>query len=94
MSRTHRRLARYIDGEGNEAQRYRELVIDNLDAHTQRLTLVLRDQAFNHYSPDEREYIVLPLAGSVPTVLPVNNENASLAGHAPVVVEFPEALQL
>lgn len=68
MSRTHRRLARYIDGEGNEAQRYRELVIDNLDAHTQRLTLVLRDLAFNHYSPEEREYIVLPLAASVPTV--------------------------
>ncbi|MDO3379333.1 toxin VasX [Geoalkalibacter halelectricus] len=68
MSRVHRRLARYIDGEGKDAQRYRELVIDNLDAATQRLTLVMRDLAFNNYSPEEREFIVLPLAASVPTV--------------------------
>ncbi|MDO3376531.1 toxin VasX [Geoalkalibacter halelectricus] len=68
MSRVHRRLARYIDGEGSDAQRYRELVIDNLDAATQRLTLVMRDLAFRNYSPEEREFIVLPLAASVPTV--------------------------
>ncbi len=68
MSRQHRRLARYIDGEGDEAQRYRELVIDTLDEATQRLTLVMRDLAFNNSSPEEREYIVLPLAASVPTV--------------------------
>jgi hypothetical protein len=68
MSRQHRRLARYIDGEGDEAQRYRELVIDTLDEATQRLTLVMRDLAFNTSSPEEREYIVLPLAASVPTV--------------------------
>ncbi|WP_429884328.1 PAAR-like domain-containing protein [Geoalkalibacter halelectricus] len=66
--REHRRLARYIDGEGHAAQRYRELVIDNLDRDTQRLTLVMRDLAFRNYSPEEREFIVLPLAASVPTV--------------------------
>ncbi|KIH76538.1 hypothetical protein SAMN05660860_01657 [Geoalkalibacter ferrihydriticus] len=68
MSRQHRRLARYIDGEGDAAQRYRELVIDDLNPGTQKLSLVMRDLAFSNYSPEDREFIVLPLASAAPTV--------------------------
>lgn len=68
MSRQHRHLARYLDGEGHEAQRYRELVIDDLNPGTQKLSLVMGDLAFSNSSSEEREFIVLPLAAAAPTV--------------------------
>jgi uncharacterized Zn-binding protein involved in type VI secretion len=59
------RIFQYIDGEG--AERYRELLISNLEAGTQHLSLLLNDKEFDSTDEEDKEYIVIPL-GQTKTV--------------------------
>jgi hypothetical protein len=59
------RIFQYIDGEG--AERYRELLSNNLEAGTQHLSLLFNDNEFDPTEDEDREYIVIPL-GQTKTV--------------------------
>jgi len=60
MSATkHHRIAQYLDGEN--PQRYRELMIDNLKSGLQHLSLVLNDSQFDEEAKEDKEFIVIPL---------------------------------
>ncbi len=64
------RLSQYVQDTETpeEAQRYRELVIQNLNPGTQRLSLVLMDTRFADASADEKDYLLIPLGAGIPTV--------------------------
>ncbi len=58
----HTRLATYIDGDN--PQRYREMIIGDLSAGMKRLTLVFNDNEIDSEDIEDHEYIVLPLGKS------------------------------
>ncbi|MGB3222264.1 MAG: PAAR-like domain-containing protein, partial [Desulforhopalus sp.] len=62
---TGRKIFQYIEQEGSGG--YRELLINNLDAGTHQLSLLLNDKEFDLTDEEDREYIVIPL-GQTETV--------------------------
>jgi hypothetical protein len=59
------RIFQYIEQEGSV--RYRELLINNLEAGTQHLSLLFNDKEFDPTEDEDKEYIVIPL-GQTKTV--------------------------
>jgi hypothetical protein len=53
------RVFQYIDQEG--AERYQELLSNNLEAGTQHLSLLFNDKEFDSTDEEDKEYIVIPL---------------------------------